>query len=248
MIHDFAITDRDVVFWESPVVFDLEMAMAGEGLPFRWDAAYGARIGVLPLGGPASEARWVEVPPAYVFHGVNAYREGDDVIVDCCQFATMFDGGALGEDGALHRWTIGTGGRSLTFHDEVLDDERPMDLPTRDPRRVGRRHRYGYLVESPPEPDRIRFAGLFRRDFDTGETQHFDPGPGRSANEGLFVPDPDGTDEDDGWVLTYVYDAATAGSELVVLDAADLTAGPVATVELPARVPHGFHAAWVPAH
>ncbi len=247
MIHDFAITDQDVVFWEFPVVFDLDMAIAGEGMPFRWDPSYGARIGVLPLGGPASAARWVEVEPAYVFHGVNAYRSGDDVIVDVSQFATMFDGGVLGQEGAIHRWTIGTGGRELTFRDEVLEGDHGMELPTRDPRRVGREHRYSWMVESETDPQTVRFAGLYRLDVTTAEVQHWDVGPGRSANEGLFVPNPDGTDEDDGWVLTYVYDAATEGSELAVLDASDLAAGPVGTVALPARVPNGFHAAWVPA-
>jgi carotenoid cleavage dioxygenase len=245
MIHDFAITDRDVVFWEFPVVFDLDLAVAGEQMPFRWDPTYGARVGVMPLGGPTSEIRWVEVEPAYVFHGVNAFRDGDDVVVDCCQFSTMFDGGVLGQEGAVHRWTVATGGPALRFTDEVVEGELPMELPTRDPRRVGRRHRYGWFVESPPDEQTVRFAGLFRRDFDTGETQHWDPGAGRAANEGLFVPDPGGTGEDEGWVLTYVYDAATDRSDLVVLDAADLGAGPVATVGLPARVPHGFHATWV---
>lgn len=248
MIHDFAITDQDVVFWEFPVVFDLDLALAGEGMPFRWDASYGARIGVLPLGGPTSAARWVEVDPAYVFHGINAYRSGDDVIVDVSQFGTMFDGGVLGQEGAIHRWTIGTGDAALTYRDDVLQSELPVELPTRDPRRVGREHRYSWLVESPVDPDTVRFGGLYRLDVSTGETQYWDAGPGRSANEGLFVPRPDGTDEDDGWVLTYVYDAATEGSELVVLDASAIDGGPLATVELPGRVPHGFHAAWVPAH
>ena len=248
MIHDFAITDQDVVFWEFPVVFDIDLALAGEGMPFRWDAAYGARIGVLPLGGPTTAARWVEVDPAYVFHGINAYRSGDDVIVDVSQFATMFDGSVLGQEGAIHRWTIGTGDATLTYRDDVLQSELPMELPTRDPRRVGREHRYSWLVESPVDPDTVRFGGLYRLDVSTGETQYWDAGPGRSANEGLFVPRPDGADEDDGWVLTYVYDAATEGSELVVLDASAIDGGPLATVELPGRVPHGFHAAWVPAH
>jgi carotenoid cleavage dioxygenase len=247
MIHDFAITERDVVFWEFPVVFDLEMAIAGEGMPFRWDASYGARIGVLPLGGPTTAARWVEVDPAYVFHGINAYRSGDDVIVDVSQFATMFDGGVLGQEGAIHRWTIGTGERSLTFRDDVLEGDHPMELPTRDPRRVGREHRYGYLVESPPDERTVTFGGLYRLDVTDSSTVHWDAGAGRSANEALFVPNPDGTDEDDGWLLTYVYDAATELSELAVLDASDLAAGPLGTVALPARVPHGFHAAWVPA-
>ena len=54
--------------------------------------------------------------------------------------------------------------------------------------------------------------------------------------------------EDDGWVLTYVYDTAPEGRELADLDASAIDAGPLATVELPGRVPDGFHAAWVPAH
>jgi carotenoid cleavage dioxygenase len=247
MIHDFAITEDDVVFWEFPVVFDLDMAIAGEGMPFRWDASYGARIGVLPLGGPTTDARWVEVDPAYVFHGINAYRSGEDVIVDVSQFDTMFDGGVLGEEGAIHRWTIGTGGSALTFQDDVLEGDHPMELPTRDPRRVGREHRYGYLVESPPSEDTVTFGGLYRLDVTDASVEHWDAGPGRAANEALFVPNPDGTDEDDGWLMTYVYDAATEHSELAVLEANDIARGPVATVALPARVPHGFHAAWVPA-
>ena len=247
MIHDFAITDQDVVFWEFPVVFDIDLAVAGEGMPFRWDLSYGARIGVLPLGGPTSAVRWVEVEPAYVFHGINAYRSGDDIIVDVSQFSSMFDGGPLGRENAIHRWTIGTGGAALTFRDEVLQGDLSMELPTRDPRKVGREHRYGWLVESPVDPDTVRFGGLYRLDVTNGDTQHWDAGSGRAANEGLFVPNPDGTEEDDGWILTYVHDAATDRSELAVLDAADLASGPVATVALPARVPHGFHAAWVPA-
>jgi carotenoid cleavage dioxygenase len=153
----------------------------------------------------------------------------------------------LGQEGAIHRWTIGTGGPSLTFRDDVLEGDHAMELPTRDPRRVGREHRYGYLVESPPDENTVRFGGMYRLDVTDGSVEHWDAGPGRAANEGLFVPDPDGTDEDDGWVLTYVYDAATDKSELAVLDATDLAAGPVGTVALPVRVPHGFHAAWVPA-
>src|SRR5262245_62962043 len=35
MIHDFAITERNVVFMDLPVVFDLELAMSGT-IPYRW--------------------------------------------------------------------------------------------------------------------------------------------------------------------------------------------------------------------
>ena len=53
-------------------------------------------------------------------------------------------------------------------------------------------------------------------------------------------------EEDDGWVLSYVLDDATGRSEVVVLEAADFTAPPVARVLLPARVAIDFHACWMP--
>ena len=77
MVHSFAITQQDVVFWECPVVFDLNAAVAGAANPFQWQPDYGARIGIMPLGGMASEIRWKEIDPCFVFHEVNAFRQGD---------------------------------------------------------------------------------------------------------------------------------------------------------------------------
>ena len=113
MIHSFAITDQDVVFWEAPVLFDLDAAIAGEAIPFKWDASYGARIGVMPLGGPVADIRWVEVDPFYVFHEVNAYRSGDEVVVDVCWHPDMFSGSDLiggSRGGLVKRWRIQTAG------------------------------------------------------------------------------------------------------------------------------------------
>ncbi|MET0666185.1 MAG: carotenoid oxygenase family protein, partial [Acidimicrobiales bacterium] len=49
-----------------------------------------------------------------------------------------------------------------------------------------------------------------------------------------------------GWILSYVYDASTDRSDVVILAADDFTGDPVATVHLPQRVPFGFHGNWVP--
>lgn len=244
MMHDFAITDRDVVFWDFPVVFDA--SAIATGIPYRWKPEAGARIGVMPLGGPASAIRWVDVEPGYVFHSVNAHRDGDDVVVDVCHYTKMFDPGVT-DDGtpSLRRWRIGTGGAQLTFADEVIATDDPGELPSRDPLRVGRRHRYGYLLSSHEAADGSpNFAGVIKQDFRTGERTRWRPGRRLHAGEFLFVPD--GTDEDDGHLLAYAYDDATRRSRLVVLDARDVAAGPVATVALPTRVPFGFHATWVP--
>jgi len=60
----------------------------------------------------------------------------------------------------------------------------------------------------------------------------------------LFVPGGEG--EGDGWLLTFVYDHAAGTSDLAILNALDVTAGPVAEIRLPRRVPDGFHGVWIP--
>ena len=247
MMHDFAVTDRDVIFWELPVVFDMDAALAAmEGEPgqfgFRWDPGYGARIGVMPLGGPTSAIRWVEIDPCFAFHGVNAHRDGDRIVLDLCVMPQAFGGGD-DEASVPHRWTIDTGGESLRVHDEVLTD-RPMDLPAIDRRYTGRasRHAWYLLVESLPGYP-FEFAGLGRRDDRSGTFDEYLPGPGERVNEGVVVPA--GEHEGEGWLLTYVWDRARGASDLIVLDAMDLAAGPVARVHLPVRVPYGFHGTWV---
>lgn len=252
MIHDFAITDREAVFWELPVIFDLEIAIRavqgeeGGGFPFRWDPSYGARIGIMPLDGPTSAIRWVEIDPCYVFHGVNAFRDGDDVVLDVCRMPTMFqEGGDVGSS-IPHRWRVGTGGDALTFTDEVLD-ERSMDLPSLDRRFVGRENNQSWYLQVGPDGDwPVEFLGLARRDNASGTLDSFDPGPVMRVNEATIVPDSASAGEGEGWLLTYAWDRARGASDLLVLNALDLAAGPVAAVHLPARVPHGFHGWWVP--
>jgi carotenoid cleavage dioxygenase len=250
MMHDFAITGRDVVFWEQPVLFDLELAVEmvadpdSDVMPFAWTPSYGSRIGVMPLGGPTSEIRWVEIDNCYVFHGINAFRDGDDVVVDVCRMDKVFDGSALGPPPKMHRWRVNTGAPALTFRDETLTD-RAADLPSIDRRRAGLDYRHSWRVEVDDEPGSVDFYGVVHYDTQTQHEDRWDPGAGRSSGEWLFVPD--GHDEGDGFVLTYVHDKATELTDLVVLDARDVAAGPVGSVTLPQRVPYGFHAAWVPA-
>ena len=255
MIHDFAITERDAVFWELPVVFDLDAAIAyiddpSKGaFPFRWDPGYGARVGILPLGGDGAEVVWTPIDePCYVFHGVNAFRRGGTVVVDVCRLSSMFDAtseGALGGELTLRRWAVEPG---IRVTEEVLvgAEDDPGELPTRDPRLVGREHRFGYLVQSRDADGAVDFGGVIKHDFKTGRRERWDPGPARHSGEWLFVPAADSGADDEGWLLSYLHDEATARTELAVLDATDVAAGPVASVQLPQRVPYGFHAAWLP--
>jgi carotenoid cleavage dioxygenase-like enzyme len=78
--------------------------------------------------------------------------------------------------------------------------------------------------------------------------------PGCYAQEPRFVPRAGSTREDDGWLMTYVFDESQldedgecrpdARSELWIIDAADMTAV-VARVLLPQRVTYGLHGSFI---
>lgn len=244
MVHDMGLTERYAVVMDLPVTFSLDAAMSGASFPYRWDPAYGARVGLLPRDGGAGDIIWCELPDScYVFHPVNAYDDGDRVVMDVARHATMFAEDVLGPSDAvpqLYRWTIDPATRRVS---EQLLDERGQEFPRHDERLVARKHRYAYCVAA----DLLRdgFTGLIKHDLDTGSGEVVDYGPGRMTMEAVFVPRTDAAAEDDGWLMSYVYDATSDRSDVVVLHAQDLAAGPVATVHLPQRVPFGFHGNWV---
>jgi carotenoid cleavage dioxygenase len=248
MMHDFSLTEGNVVIYDLPVVFDLDDAMAGGTFPYHWDDAYGARVGVLPSDGEASDVRWFEVDPCYVFHPMNSYDDGTDVVLDVVRHPRMFDKVRNGPDDGrptLWRWTIDTVAGQV--REEQLDDH-AQEFPRVDERLVGRRHRFGYAAVASEElttgggqPE----GGLLRHDLDAGTVAFHSFGRGSGAAEGVFVPSSPDAAEDDGYVVALVYVPERDASDLVVLAAQDFTGEPVARVHLPQRVPFGFHGNWV---
>ncbi len=241
MIHDFAMTESNIVFMDLPVVFDLEQAMRG-AMPYRWSDDYGARLGVMPRGGTNSDVRWYEIEPCYVFHPLNAYDDGDDVVIDVVRYPELWRNGSGSFDSAsLHRWRID---RSRAVVSEQALDDREIEFPRINEHLTGSKHRYGYATWNPDNVSGVSTA-IVKYDLESGASQVHDFGPGRSPSEAVFVSASEKAAEDEGWLLTVVYDAADHASEAVLLDATDITARPVARVALPQRVPFGFHGNWI---
>ncbi len=249
MVHDCSITERWMVVYDLPVVFDLDVAMSGAGFPYTWKDGRPARVGLVPLGGDAAEVRWFEVAPCYVFHPLNAHDDGDRVVLDVVRYDRMFDAKRLGPDDSpplLWRWTLDL--TTGTVHEEQLGD-RPFEFPRVDERLVGRPHRWGYGASvRHAEGDRGNdFGGdLVRIDGKTGDQSVISLGDGHAAGEWSMVPRHADAAEDDGWLLSLGFDKSRDRGELLVLPAADPAAGPVARVVLPNRLPIGFHGNWVP--
>ncbi len=246
MVHDTAITETRVLLFDQPVTFDMELAASGRQLPYRWRPERGSRVGVLPLLGGPDDVVWCEAPQCYVYHPLNAYDLPDGrLVVDVVRHHKTFDidedpHGPGSSGSKLVRWTIDPA-KSTVTEDELHD--RSQEFPRIAEHLVGRPHRFGYTSTWWPTSDH---GTVLKHDLDKGTTDTWDPGPGRMTSEAVFVPADGSAAEDDGWLLAYVHDAATQSSDLVVLPAQDLAAGPVASVHLPQRVPAGFHGNWIP--
>ncbi len=248
MQHDFGVTATRVVFLDLPVVFDIDRAMAGGSLPFRWQPEAGARVGVLARGGDGASTQWVDLDPCYVFHVMNAFDDGPGVILDVCRYERTFDtapGETIGSTlPTLQRWRVDPGAHRV----DVTDiDDRQVEFPRIDDALAGRPYRFGYCVEAGRRDGADEFTGLVRYDLSRDEAVHRDFGPGTYPGEPIFVRAPDGRADDEGWVITVVYDAARDASDVIILDASSMASRPEAVIHLPARVPFGFHGSWVPA-
>ncbi|MEU4931913.1 carotenoid oxygenase family protein [Streptomyces yokosukanensis] len=244
MMHDFSMTAKHVVFLDLPVV--LSPVPPGSGLmPYRWDETYQARVGVLRRDDAHGEVRWLNVNPCYVFHTVNAYDEADSrIVLYVLRYLRRFDDEQAGHPHAatLWRWTIDLDAGSV--HEEQLDD-RAGEFPRIDDRKAGLPARCAHVTTTRTGADG-QHGAITRYDLHTGATiGSHEFADGQVPGEAAFVPAGD-TPDGPGWLVSYVYNPATDTSDLVILDAEQLGAKPVATVHLPVRVPFGFHGNWIP--
>ena len=250
MVHDMALSQRFAVVYDLPVTLDFDL-LGQDRFPFSWNPDHGARLGLLPREGDAADIVWVDVPLAYVFHPMNAFDTPDgQLTIDHCVYDSMFArdlDGPLG-DGTprLERWVLDPVRRTCST--TVLDD-RFSEFPRHRDSVATKPYRYGYtamanFVHGAQWP-------TVKHDLLTGESTVFDHGPGRCAGEPVFVgrgsgaATGNGGEEDDGWLMTFVHDLRHETAELVVIDAQDFARGYVARVQLPQRVPFGFHGNWV---
>ena len=247
MMHDFNVTRNHVIFMDLPAVFNLQLAMSGE-MPIRWDDSYPARLGVMPRNGTDAQVKWYDINPCYVFHPMNSYEDGDSIVLDVARFSHIWRDSAMDFPAPnLWRWTIDSATGEV--REEQIDD-RAGEFPRVADSVVGRKHRYGYLM-SMSEPfgsdDPMSASGaILKYDRETGERTSIELGRGCMGGEAVFVPSASARSEDDGYLMTYVYDARSDSSRFVIMDAATMDNTPVASIELP-RVPNGFHGNWIPA-
>jgi carotenoid cleavage oxygenase len=221
-------------------------------MPYKWNANYPARIGVMPREGGNKDIRWFEIEPCYVYHPLNAYsedRDGTEVLVlDVVRYSRMFDRDLRGPGDSrptLDRWTINLATGAVRTE---CRDDRPQEFPRINETLLGGRHRFGYAVGTDGgylSDGAAEFStALYKHDYATGTSMAAPLDADLLIGEMSFVPHPAGRSEDDGLLMGYGYHRGRDEGQLLLLDAATLES--VATVHLPQRVPMGFHGNWAP--
>lgn len=245
MIHDCAITKNHVLVLDLPVRLSFASALKGASLPYSWNTKHPARVGLLPRTGNAKDIRWYETDHCFVFHTCNAFEMKDgtvivDVVVHDRVFATSFQGPDSTQTW-FERWRLHPD--SGRVQREKLSDLL-QEFPRMDERLTTQFYRYAYTIGLSEKSDTTA-NHLYRLDTQTGDILKHSYGPHRLTEEAVFVPDPDRQEETAGWLMSYVYDWGRDTSSIVTLDAEDFEGEPVAEIELPVRVPRGFHCNWI---
>ena len=253
--HDMAITERYSILHDLPLFHDVDALRAGRH-KIDFHAELPARFGIIPRYGAAESIRWFEAPPCWLYHTVNAWEEGEEVVMVACRYMPARDAhGAIDEgktarmiaelqmDARLCRWRFNL--KTGQTKEEIVDPEHNLEFPTSNARRIGRRSRWAYQMEQTREAP--HFTAVVKQDIDSGAIQRWSDGPGSYYSEAPFAPAEHPVAEDDGYLVSFVWNEDAKRSEIQIFDARDLARGPVARARVPQRIPAGFHAAWIEA-
>jgi len=257
LLHDIAITENHTILLDFPMRYDAAKLAAGKRrVSFDRDAP--SRYGIIARAG--GDIRWFEGPACYAYHTVNAWEEhtvdGTVIVMLACRIDDPIPRTPherephiprltfLRLEPFLHEWRFNLSTGQMT--ERQLDDVR-TEFPRMNDNLLGEKARFAYHPRVAEEPT-LLFDAVVRYDLERSSSETYEFGADRFSSEVCFAPCRGATSEDDGWLVSLVNDRRHATSELVVLDARDITAGPVARVCIPRRVPVGFHAHWVAGH
>jgi all-trans-8'-apo-beta-carotenal 15,15'-oxygenase len=257
-IHDFVITPNYCIFFQNPVTynpFPYLLGLGGAGQCVHFQQNQPTRILVIPRNREKStEMRCFETQAGFVFHHGNAYEQGNQLCIDSICYESL-PSVEPNEDflqthfealspGQLWRFTLDL--ERETVLSEMIEP-RCCEFPTLHPGLVGRNYRYLYTGAADAPEGNAPLQAILKLDLETGARQLWSAAPRGFVSEPVFVPHPQGKTEDQGWLLTMVYDASYHRSDIILLDAQNLERGAIAKLHLKHHVPYGLHGTFLPA-
>ena len=248
--HDYVLTaEGKHIFFLIPVAFEIWKAFLGLEPPvetLQQQPDQPIRILVIDENGTEE----YETDYCFIFHFVNGFQQADGTLaIDAFtmpDFPLSFNlhRGMAGKPvasaaGTLTRFYLQPGKKTALR--EKLSPY-PGEFPAYHPDLTGKPYRYAWGIGNHPAEEHNLIHGIAKFDLEEKQTAWRDYYP-QLSGEPVFVPRPDATAEDDGWLIFLTFDPEKDKTHLRILDAKDLE--PLMTARLPHHIPLVFHATWV---
>ncbi len=251
--HDMAFSKNWSILNDFPIFWDEKLLERDLHVVRRHDLP--SRFALIPRHGTPDQIRWFEAAPTYVLHFLNAWEEGDEVILDGYFQENPTPAAIENADGygqlmayvdeasfrpRLHRWRFNL--KTGTTTEQCLD-ERILEFGSFNQAYAGKPYRYAYSTST--KPGWFLFNSFVKHDLHTGDSWQVKLADGRYASEAPFAPRLNPTSEDDGYLVSFITDENSGTSECILIDCLDFAAGPVCRLQLPHKISSGTHAHWV---
>lgn len=254
-VHDFAITERHLVFLFPPLVLDRDRMQQGHSFvdSHAWRPELGMRV-LLVNKDDWDQRTWMDLPAGFLFHLGNAWEDAQGIIrVDYVHAATpdvLFGTdrelmrGHLVKRPSYHIATARLDPARRSASQELLAVQ--AEFPRIDARLTGRRHRH-LLHATQTTESHPGFCAIARTSVETGVSETFSYGESYMVEEHLFVPDTGSAPGGPGWVMGTALDLKQGRTVVSCFNAERVGDGPVAQAVLPYALPLGLHAAFLKA-
>lgn len=269
-VHDFIATPKHLIFFIPPMHSTVggmvNAAVTGiGGFPaIKWKEELGTEVIIVPIDDPKNVTRF-KTDAFFPIHFANAYEENDQIIVDFTSapsndgYAT-FGASHLGfpnsyykdlqknNDTAaitLRRARINVASKNIDFE---MIWQNNCEFARISPKLQGSKYESLYMLQVPEDVEFYApvFTEIVKLNVDTGESNRLSLGSEQFPLEPVFITKKDSKSEDDGYLLSMVYDGNKHLSYLAIIDAKNIEAGPVAKLHFDQALPISFHGMWYP--
>ncbi|MFK7950900.1 MAG: carotenoid oxygenase family protein [Saprospiraceae bacterium] len=242
VVHDMILTPNYVVFFWCPMKLSLIKTFASKN-PLEWKPERGTKIAVLPRNGRSKDISWTTMDPFFVWHTMNGFEQNGNIVLDYVKHNYNHDGSTIGVP-HLQRTVIHP--KKGIVSDNILNDSF-IEFPNINHRFRGQKYRFGYATKVNNNNDSAfaHFTELVQYDFEKNVYKIHRLPKGYTIGEPTFVPHPHKSDEAEGVIVAFAYDKNTETSKLIIIEPLNFDKAPMAVVNLPFRVPNGFHGDWI---
>ncbi|TMO78074.1 carotenoid oxygenase family protein [Pseudoalteromonas aurantia] len=247
-IHDFAITDKYLVFYLSPLVLDRLSDVYVES--FKWQPHLGGELLVIDKNTLTASHR-IPFEPGFIFHFGNSWQQGNNLVLNTCWYddAYVYHTGMadlIGEKKSNKKANASQIIIDLTAQRaKLVRTSRDMEFPMFDTRYAQQKSEWQTGVTTGSQGARSQFNAVGRYNQDKDIFERFDFGLDVMVEEPLFVAKDNATREGQGYLINSYINFVKGSTGVAVFDAERIPDGPIASANLPYHLPLGLHGTFI---